>query len=106
MSKIKCLCGHLIVDQTDSLSYKAHFFADEDYEAAYGKFITFCAQFIEATDKGKLAEFIRHQFGEAYPQEGLSTEDFISDSLAGLLAIFGHPLYECVQCGRLWVKPI
>ncbi len=32
MSKLRCLCGHVIVDQTDYLPYKAYFIADEDEE--------------------------------------------------------------------------
>ena len=31
MSKIKCLCGNLISDNTDFISYKARFIADQDY---------------------------------------------------------------------------
>ncbi len=37
MSKLKCICGHNIVDQTDFLSYKAEYFSDEDNELYYGK---------------------------------------------------------------------
>lgn len=31
MSKIQCLCGYLISDNTDFISYKARFIADQDY---------------------------------------------------------------------------
>jgi hypothetical protein len=31
MSKIRCLCGHTISDNTDFINYKARFIADQDY---------------------------------------------------------------------------
>ena len=104
MSKIKCVCGNIIVDQTDNLPYKAQFFADEDYEASYEKFIAFCVRLIQAKDEDKLSDFIKQEFGEKYPVEQLSLEDFISDSLTGMRATFGHTMYECEVCGRLWVQ--
>lgn len=34
--KIRCACGELIVDQTDFISYKARFIADQDWDDAVG----------------------------------------------------------------------
>lgn len=31
MSKIQCVCGNIISDNTDFIVYKAHFIADQDY---------------------------------------------------------------------------
>jgi hypothetical protein len=105
MSKIKCFCGHIIVDQTDNLPYKAHYFADADYQASYEKFIAYCAELIQAREEGRQEEFITNQFGEDYPQQELDVSDYINDGLAGMLAVFGHFMYECEQCGRLWIQP-
>jgi len=33
--KFRCACGEIIVDNTDSLSYKAYFIADQDWEDAF-----------------------------------------------------------------------
>ncbi len=104
MSKIKCLCGHIIVDQTDYLPYKAQFFADEDDELAWERFIVICADFVRAREAGKQNEFIEEKFGEGYPKD-LTLEDIINDSLAGMRAVFGHNLYECEHCGRIWIEP-
>lgn len=31
MSKFQCSCGHVIMDNTDYLSYKAHYISDQDF---------------------------------------------------------------------------
>lgn len=104
MSKFICLCGHRIVDQTDHLPYKAQFFADEDTDASWEQFILFCAELFWASMGGRQKEFLVERFGEEYSQD-LTLEDIISDSLGGMRAVFGQVLYECEQCGRLWVEP-
>ena len=32
MGKIKCICGNIIVDQSDAIKWKGHFIADQDYD--------------------------------------------------------------------------
>jgi hypothetical protein len=98
--KFKCFCGNIIRDQTDNLPYKARYFADEDYEATYGDLVTFLAHLVEATAKGEQAAF-----RETYPNpKELDIAAFISDNIAGFQARFGRFLYECEQCGRLWLQ--
>jgi hypothetical protein len=99
-----CQCGHLIRDTTDNLPYKALFFADGDYAASFERHITFCAGLIQARDEGRQDEFITSHFGENYPKD-LSVEDVVSDNVAGLLAAMGHLMYECENCGRLYLQP-
>ena len=102
--KIQCLCGYIIADQTDSITYKAAFFADQDYEASYGKFISFIIDLLYAKDENTLPYFLNTEFGEEYPKD-LSLEDIIADKLNGMLLAFGHTMYECNRCGRLWIRP-
>ncbi len=100
MSKFKCYCGNIIRDQTDNVPYKAEYFADENYEANDGKLVTFLAHLVEATEKGEQAVF-RRQFPN--PEE-LDISAFISDNIASFQGRFGRFLYECEECGRLWVQ--
>ncbi len=104
MSKLKCLCGHIIVDQSFDLPYKAQFFSDEDYAASYEKFIAFCTNFIQAREEGRQEEFIADHFGEGYPTNW-DISEIIDLMLGGMRAVFGHTMYECEQCGRLWIQP-
>ena len=104
MSKLRCACGNVIRDQTVDLPYKALFFADADYEA-FEKFVDFCGDLIRAREAGRQIEFVKQHFGEGYPSD-LDITDIISDDLAGLRAVFGHTMYECETCGRLWINNI
>lgn len=105
MSKVRCPCGHIIVDQTDNLPYKGKYFADGDYAASFGRHITFCAEYVQAREEGRQAEFLTHTLGETYPT-ALNGARVIGDDVAGLWAVFGHRMYECEQCGRLLIQPI
>jgi len=100
MSKLRCLCGNIIRDQTDYLSYKAEYFADEDTDAVYEGLVTFLARLVEATEKGEQAAFRR----EFLNPEDLDISDFISDNIVSFQGRFGRFLYECEQCGRLWLQ--
>ncbi len=104
MSKRICVCGHIIVDQREDLPYKAEYIADEDYEASYGDFITFVTELVEAREHGEQERFIIKRFGEQYPRD-LDLSDVISDALTAVRVGFGHTMYECEQCGRLWIQP-
>ena len=82
------------------MPYKAEYFADEDYEAYYEELVIFLARLVEATEKGEQAAF-RREFPNP---EDLDISGFISDNIAGFHARFGRFLYECEQCGRLWLQ--
>ncbi len=105
MSKLRCLCGYIISDQTEDLPYKAEYFADEDYEGSYGAFIHFIAEFIQMEQQGARNAFLATYFGEKYPQD-LTVSDIVSDALTGIRVAFGHTIYECENCGRLWLQRI
>ena len=47
MSKLGCICGHVIRDQTDFIPYKARFIRDQDSEEYY-TFTSDIEAFIEA----------------------------------------------------------
>ena len=92
MSKFRCFCGDTIRDQTDNLPYKAEYFADEDYEAYYGKLVTFLRNLVDATEKGE-QETVRGD----YPKN-LDISDFISDTIAGFRVRFGHNMILTQPC--------
>ncbi|QBD79419.1 hypothetical protein EPA93_26900 [Ktedonosporobacter rubrisoli] len=101
MSKIFCKCGHMIVDQTDNLPYKASVIADQDEELLYDDFFPFIEGLFEAKEHGLLAEYLEEQFGSGYPND-LKIRSIISDAFP--YALHSRRLYECEQCGRLWIQ--
>ena len=66
MSKLGCICGHTIVDQTDNIPYKAYFIRDQDQESVSG-YADAVAAFIDAIGKGKRDQWIKEYFTEIYP---------------------------------------
>jgi len=104
MSKLKCICGHNIVDQTDFLSYKAEYFSDEDNELYYGKLTSFLEKLVKEPTQDREDQFADGRFTEKHSSR-LALSDEINDFLAGLRMIFAHDMYECEQCGRLWIQP-
>ncbi len=105
MSKIVCPCGYIIVDQADNLPYKAAYYADEDDESSFGRFVRMCSEYVKARDEGRQTQFIVEHFGKDYPMD-LESADVISDLLAGMRVLFGHGMYECERCGRLLLFPV
>lgn len=101
MSKMRCLCGHTIVDQTVPLLYKAEFIADADFEGYSDRFFTFVADLVKAREQDV---FLSNNFGENYPRD-LDVSSIVSDDLVGLRVVYGHTMYECENCGRLWIQP-
>src|ERR1700737_3712388 len=102
MSKLLCLCGHVIVDQTDSLPYKAHFIADEDEENFFQLSVSAMEKIVTAWKQGKLSELFGDKFVEVYSKDsGLG--DFFNDVLAAGYFESSRVLYECEQCGRIWI---
>ena len=98
--KLQCECGHLIVDQTDYLPYKARLAKDQDYNRTWAAARDDLAELLAGDDKKREA-----WVAERFP--GLST----ASAAAVLGAYFTRmqraymPLiYECQQCGRLMIE--
>jgi hypothetical protein len=102
MSKLRCQCGHIIVDQTDYLPYKARFVPDEDEDADLQTVAGNILQFMLAREHGEQG-IIHEQVGDARPDD----EDPITTLymlVAGAIMRSGRRIYECENCGRLWVQ--
>jgi hypothetical protein len=98
MSKLICNCGHIIVDQTDNLPYKAYCFRDEDMDKYYERF-DLVEEFINAIKKGEREAYIHKIFGEEYPTN-LKDSSIIHDILWRLESI----MYQCDNCGRVLIQ--
>lgn len=103
MSKLRCLCGYIITDQAEDLPYKAEYIADADFEESYGKFIHFIAKLLEEGRQLGRSALLAEYFGKAYPQD-VSAAGIVSDALTSIRVAFGHTMYECENCGRLWLQ--
>ncbi|ABA74030.1 hypothetical protein JKA62_26195 [Pseudomonas sp. B7] len=101
MSKLGCRCGHVIVDQTDSLPYKASLLRDEVEDAFWEEVNQELKPLMTAAESGDKA-VIDGAFGEFAPWVN-ATDELIS-RLSSLHIHRTLDVYECTNCGRLWVQ--
>ncbi|MCM1506505.1 MAG: hypothetical protein NC177_05145 [Ruminococcus flavefaciens] len=77
MSKLKCCCGHIISDTTDYISYKGHIIPDQDE----------CDYFDRAEELIKSDN----------PDKNSLMCDF-------LYSVNDKIIYQCTECGRLYIE--
>lgn len=102
MSKLGCVCGHTIRDNTLSLSYKAQFIRDQDLES-YSDWTEPVNAFIEAIKAGKREQWIANYFSKSYPAT-LSNGSIIGDIISEFNLNFRDTLYQCENCGRVKIQ--
>jgi hypothetical protein len=110
MSKFRCTCGHVIVDQTDSLPYKAHIREDEDMQKPIEMLSELLARYWDALQQGRGSEFIKDYLlsqgdnwgADYYPDRPMP--DVLGMLIFPFWNNYDRTIYECVQCGRLWVQ--
>jgi hypothetical protein len=103
MSKLACTCGNIIRDQTDFLPYKARWISDQDEDDFHHTLATVMAEAASALQQGKWQDFLNRQFTSEYPRD-LDVQNVLSDLLTSVLIRFSRVLYECEECGRLWLQ--
>jgi hypothetical protein len=102
MSKLGCICGHTIRDQTDAIPYKASFIRDQDSEA-HSSYIEVVDAFIAALKADKRTQRIKNHFSAAYPVD-LSDASIIADIVSQYDVNFQSTLYQCENCGRVKIQ--
>lgn len=101
MSKLDCRCGHVIVDQTDSLPYKASLLRDEVENAFWEEVNHELKPLMTAAESGDKA-VIDGAFGEFAPWVNATNE--LESRISSLHIHRTSDVYECTNCGRLWVQ--
>ncbi len=89
--KIKCACGNIIYDQTDMISYKASFVADQDFidlSDALDQHIQSLAATLTGTPTDKASSVV---------------EQTMHDVQETLRSFTSRKIYQCTTCGRLYV---
>ena len=94
--KILCTCGATIYVQRDSLSYVAHFHSNQDMDDIYDAFRILLDKFAEA---------VKHSTtDDATTYTKIRTE--AARDFARISFEFDRNVYQCTNCGRLWVEDI
>ena len=100
--KIRCDCGHVISDTTDSLPYKCELLPDDGYwENIHEPIVRGILDFASAMVKGCREEWLAQYFGAGYPRD-LDDESVISDFIAARMSL-GPTAYQCTDCGMILI---
>ena len=103
MGKFGCKCGHIIHDQTDALPHKADVFKDEDLEPFYEAFVEKAQAFVDAVTESDKEAWLDKHFSQGYPKD-VRHGDVLHDLLTSLTFRYFVRMYECGNCGRLWIQ--
>jgi hypothetical protein len=103
MSKIGCICGHTIVDQTDYLNYKADLVPDVVGEFLFEKLYAVIDSLIDAIKHGQREKWIKENFDDSYPLD-LTNSSMISDLFTRYYIDQTRGIYQCENCGRILIR--
>ena len=103
MGKLSCTCGHLIIDQSDSLPHKGWILKDTDHDTVYNSIADECEMFVNAVVDGKRDAWLQQYFRGANTRDA-SHSDVFFHFVSALLRKHLREMFECSECGRLWVQ--
>ncbi len=102
MSKLGCVCGHVIRDNTTNIPYKAIFLRDQDWKS-YTNYRDDIDSFLEALRNGSREKWISDYFSKSYPTD-LSDSSIIDDIISNHQTEYEGDLYQCENCGRIKIQ--
>lgn len=105
MSHMLCTCGHDMPDNTDKLPYAgfAYVLRDQSTDQFWDEVYQDIASFATALAEDRRDAWITERFGERYPH-GLANPSVLEDLITGLFGERSLALFQCENCGRLWVQ--
>ena len=101
MGKLKCLCGHLIIDQMDNLEYKGYIVPDVFVDEISENLTNNIDSLQEATKRGERLKWINKHFSPPYPTN-LKDSSMIHDLLNVVETT--QDIFECEKCGRIAIQ--
>jgi hypothetical protein len=104
MSKLKCLCGHTIVDQANNLRYKADFLPDQNREDFWTDIVNIIKDFNDAKEKGEKENWMKENFTvPPYPID-LPDQEMIWDLIHNSFVDKTRTMFQCETCGRILIQ--
>ncbi len=102
MSKLGCICGHTIVDQTIDIAYKANFIRDQDFDTI-ANWTTDVENFINAVKNGRRDQWLNEYFGsDVY--KTISDSSVVFDISSRHTLDYKSTIYLCEKCGRIKIQ--
>jgi hypothetical protein len=103
MSKIGCICGHVILDQTDDLPYKATLLPDAHNDEYWSLVNLEIQSYFDAISAGSLNDWLAAR-GLSFSGISSNHGSILRRRLSSLYSNFSKDVYECESCGRLHVE--
>ena len=103
MGKIRCECEHVIVDQTDNLSYKGYILPDQLIDEDLTKLVNRIDSLFNAIQSNEKEEWLAENFLPDYPKK-LDLSSIISDIISVDLLAKTKDIFECENCGRILIE--
>ena len=101
--EFKCTCGHLVADETDGIPNKAKLVPDIEFETYSDKADAAIVDFITSIMDGRREEWMSRHFTEGYPTD-LSNAEMLGDILDWIYLGQTKEVYQCDNCGRIWIE--
>src|SRR5262245_47145070 len=102
MSKFRCACGHIVVDNGRFDHIKGHISRAQSFGDVYEKPCATVAEYVRAVVKGKRKEWIEDFYGRSY---------FDIEDSSVVFDIFNYArlgsdldIYQCEKCGRIFIE--
>ncbi len=103
MGKIGCICGSVIVDQTDYLPNKGYLVPDAHQDVLMEAVYDYIRGLREATEAGQRDVWIKEHFSIP-PDSGESDENILFDLISKQQWAVTQLVYECSNCGRILIQ--
>lgn len=104
MSKLGCKCGHIIVDQTDNIPYKAGYVSDKSIESLYDEVYPNIELFIQSVRNKTREEWVQEFFNPDYAALNLTDAQILSDIFDRSYFAKYRTMYQCENCGRIHIQ--
>lgn len=105
MSRLLCVCGNLIRDQTDSLPYKASLLPDIDQIPFFDWLISETQSYVEAARKESVDGWLLDNgYGAEYVELKLPHGHILHDHIHTQYLDRKRDLYQCTNCGRVHIE--
>jgi hypothetical protein len=100
--KIRCDCGHVISDSTDSLPYKCDLLPDDGYwDNIHQPILDSVLDYARCVAAGDREGWLSRNFAENYPRDS-KDESILSDLISAVMSRV-PTAYQCTECGNILI---
>lgn len=109
MSKLKCECGYVIVDQSDSLSYKADLLPDKLFYSFFDELEMSTNKFILAYENNSLKHYLinfikKSNFENEFDIDNETFQSIFYHLISNHIFASSRQVYQCINCNRIWIQ--